>query len=120
VLIIRKEQWDVLSKYMVDQFVDGAVVHLRKAFPEQTKNLTEPVLRGMIRTGIEKAESYDVTDEADVERFLECMVRYGSDFDTDPETSWAGQILYDESLTGTEKMNQIDDYALFVLTIGKI
>jgi hypothetical protein len=43
-------------------------------------------------------------------------VRYGSDFDTDPETSWAGKILRDESFTGTENMNQINDYELFVLT----
>lgn len=119
-LIIRKEQWDVLSKYMVDQFVDRALAYLQRAFPEQTKDIPEQELRSIIRAGIDKAESYGITDEVDVERFLECMVRYGSDFDTDPETSWAGQILHDESLTGTEKMNQIDDYALFVLTIGKI
>jgi hypothetical protein len=74
----------------------------------------------MIHAGIVKAESYDITDEVDVERFLECMVRFGLDFDNHPQTSWAGQILQDKSLSGTEKMNQIDDYALFVLTIGKI
>jgi len=119
-VIIRKEQMEVLSKNMVDQFIDRAGAHLQRTFPEQIKNMAETDLREMIHAGIVKAESYDITDEVDVERFLECMVRFGFDFDNHPQTSWAGQILQDKSLSGTEKMNQIDDYALFVLTTGKI
>ncbi len=107
---------EVLSKYMVDQFVDDALVRLRTVFPEQTKDMPERELRHLIRTGIDRAESYDITDQVDVERFLECMVLHGSDFDTDSKTSWAGEILLDESFTGTEKMNLINDYELFVLT----
>ena len=90
-------------------------IHLRSNFLEQTKNLPEHVLREMIRSGINKAETYEVTDEVDVERFLECMVRYGEDFDNDPKTSWAGEILRDEGFNGREKMNRINDYELFVL-----
>jgi len=71
-------------------------------------------LRIIIQSGMKKAESYEVTDETDVERFLDCMMRYGHDFDTNPRTSWAGDILGRQGLSGTEKMNHIDEYELFV------
>lgn len=119
-VIIRKEQMEVLSKNMVNQFVDNTLIHLRTIFPDQTQDMTDQQLRDMIQAGINEAESYEITDEVDVERFLECIVRYGRDYDTDPKTSWAGEILRDESLTGMEKMNQINDYELFVLTVGQL
>ena len=115
-LVIRKQQMDVFRNYEIKKFEDRMVLHLRSGFPEQTKTIPEQALREMILTGIDKAESYKVTDEVDVERFLECIMRYGSDFDTDPNISWAAEILRDESFTGTEKMNQINNYELFVLT----
>lgn len=114
-LKIRKEQNDELAKAAVKRFEDWMVVHLQSTFPEQTKDMMEPDLRKMIQAGIDNAAKYDVTDEADVERYLECMVAYGPDFDTDSKTSWAGAILKNENLTGTEKMNQINDYELFML-----
>lgn len=114
-LKIRKEQMDVMSDYMLIQFEDRMVLHLRSTFPEQTKDTIELDLRAMIEAGIEKADKYDVTDESDVERYLECMVLYGPNFDADSRTSWAGEILRDERLIGTEKMNKINDYELFML-----
>ena len=38
-----------------------------------------------------------------------------ADFDTNPKLSWAGEILRDKTLDGTQKMDRIDNYALFVL-----
>lgn len=115
---IRKVQMEELSKAMLKQFEDRMVVHLRSAFPEQTQDLPEPALRATIRSGIDSAAKYDVTDEVDVRRYLECVVLYGPDFDTNPKTAWAGRILKNRELTATDKMNQIDDYALFE-SVGK-
>jgi radical SAM superfamily enzyme with C-terminal helix-hairpin-helix motif len=115
-LKIRDEQMKVFEEASLRNFEDRMVIHFRSNLLEQTKNMSEQDLRELIKMGIDRAELYEVTDEVDVERFLECMVRYGSDFDTDPKTSWAGEILRDESFTGTEKMNQINDYELFVIT----
>jgi hypothetical protein len=114
-LKIREEQMKAFVQAVLLGYEDRMVIHLRSSFPEQTKTLPEHALREMIRTGMNKAEVYEVKDETDVERFLECMVRYGEDFDRDPQTSWAGEILRDEGFNGTEKMNQINDYELFVI-----
>ena len=54
-----------------------------------------------------------VRDEADVERYLELTVRRGARFHVEEE--WAADILSNENLSGTQKMDRIDDYELFVL-----
>jgi hypothetical protein len=118
-LKIRPEQMEEMSEYMLHQFEERMVEHLHSAFPDQTEELKKTDLQAIIRTGVDKAESYDVTDEVDVERYLECIVQYGTEFDTDVGTAWAGEILRTDTITGNEKMNQINDYELFVLTIDK-
>jgi len=112
---IRKAQMQALSEYMLDRFEDRMVAHLRSRFPEQTQKMQEPDLRAFIRDGIDRARTYGVTKEFDVRRYLECMVTFGAEFDTEPQTSWAGDILRSEGLTGTGKMDWIDDHATFAL-----
>lgn len=109
-LIIRDEQMKALSEYMVEQFVDAALLHLRTTFPEQIKDVTDDGLRDTIYTGIDNAREYNITIEEDVLRYLELMTTYGADFDTNPETSWAEEILNKEDARGAEKIKLIDKY----------
>jgi len=109
-LIIRNEQMDVLSEYMVEQFVNEALLHLRTSFPEQIKDVPDTDLRSMIYTGINNAGEYNITIEEDVLRYLEFMITYGADFDINPDTSWADEILNKEDARGTEKIQLIDKY----------
>lgn len=109
-LIIRNEQMEALSEYMVEYFVDEALLHLRTSFSEQTKDVTDADLRAMIHTGIDNAGAYDITIEEDVMRYLELMITYGADFDTNPDTAWAEEILNKEDSRGTEKIMLIDQY----------
>ena len=63
----------------------------------------------------EQAKKYDIKKEFDVRRYLEYGIGYGSDFDTNPETSWANKILNDNRLGGSKKMDRLDNYTTFVL-----
>ena len=117
-LTIRKEQMDVLSQHMLTQFSNSMKEHLTKRYPEQTNVMKNGQLQELITAGVEKAEKYDVTDENDVKRFLEYQVEYGRDFGHSSETMWANQFLNNRDLTGTDKMNEIDNYDLFVVTLG--
>jgi len=40
------------------------------------------------------------------------MVMYGHNFDTSPDTAWAGEILHAKELDGTAKMDLIDEREL--------
>ena len=75
--------------------------------------MPERELRATIHAGIERAEQYDIVSEVDIRRYLESVIVYGPDFDTNPKTAWAGHILHNKALSGTEKMNRVDEYALF-------
>lgn len=109
-LVIRRQQMEKLSQYMIEQFKDRMVTHLQSTFPDQTREMEERNLRDVIQAGIKKAESYKVVIEDDVQLFLECMITYGADFDINPETAWAGEILQQEDMDGSEKMDRIDEY----------
>src|SRR6185503_1983062 len=114
-LVIRQEQTQILSERMLDQFLGRMVAHLRMKFPGQTQAMPDPELRRWIQNGIEQAKKYQVKAEKDVRRYLECRMSYGAGFDQDAKIHWAGKILRKKKLTGTQKMDQIADYELFVL-----
>lgn len=114
-LIIRPEQVKVLKQYMVRQFENKMLVHLRKNFPNETKKLSEDKLRAFIQTGIKGAKGYNIELEQDVQSYLEMMIIYGTDFDTNSKTAWAGEILRTQDMDGTTKMNLLEDYELNLL-----
>ncbi len=111
-LIIRREQMEVLGAYMRQSFEDRMVRHLAQSFPVQFKKLVpspggEEGVRALIRRGIENAASYDITSERDVGRFIEVMVAVHPQFDALKELDWARQILGENSLMSRAKMDLI-------------
>jgi hypothetical protein len=112
-LVVRREQMQVLEAYALEQFVTRMAARLRELFPCETAALSPPALQTLIREGVEKAESHAVTDESDVERYLEYVVRYGADFDSAEKIAWAGAVLRRSDLSGAQKMDALDDHDLF-------
>jgi hypothetical protein len=109
-LIIRKEQMQVLEQAAFGGFEDRMVVHLQRFFPEQYAALDDDGMRETVRYGIEWAKSYSIVDERDVCRYIDLMIVFGRHFDTSPETLWAGRILNQESLTDpTSKVERLYD-----------
>lgn len=114
-LTMRKTQMNAFADYVRAHFEERMAAHLRGRFREQTRDLDDAALAAQVHHGTETAKGYGVKGEDDVRRFLEYQVLLGADFDTAPKTAWAGKTLRDEALTGSEKMNRIDDYATFAI-----
>jgi hypothetical protein len=112
-MTIRPEQMKTLSEVEIQKFVDRTITQLRASFPEEVGMIPEAQLHATIRKSIDVASTYGITDEVDVQRYIEYVVRYGPDFDTNATIPWAGEILRNREMTGTDKMNLIDDYDLF-------
>lgn len=108
-LKIRSEQIETLRKSVRKEFEDDMVIHLQTSFSSEIEGMSEEELRQEIRSGIEKAEKYDIVISTDVSRFIEYSVCYGSDFDVTDKLKWISEILNDNSLDGTEKMDMIDE-----------
>lgn len=114
-LAIRQEQMEVFRGEMLAQFDGEMIEQLRARFPTQTGQMSDASLQELIKLGRARARRYQVKAAKDVRRFIECMVAHGKNFDRDPATAWAGQILNRKNLTGGQKMNAISDYELFKL-----
>ena len=108
-LIIRKEQMETFEEYMIDAFNKKMVLHLSNVCPEETASVSDEELSLVVKNGLEKAESYDITEENDIQRFLEHMLVHGPGFD-DGSDPVAQEILHDTDLDGEDKMDKIDFY----------
>lgn len=108
-LIIRKAQMAVFEAHMLERFKARMGEHLKVTFPEQTEEMRPDELSSVIGVGIERAEGYGITQEGHVQRFLEYMFTHGPNFDTDPATTWAGEILRMTDVDGSVKMDWIDE-----------
>jgi glucose-6-phosphate 1-dehydrogenase len=109
-LVIRDEQIEALDESMLRSFRNHMVSHLRKACPERTSGMSDEELRALIQGGIDRAESYEIFEDEDVRRFLEYMLILNPDFDQDSSFPEIQEILNDEEMDGTEKMDEVDFY----------
>jgi hypothetical protein len=110
---IRQEHVDAIALMQQRDFEERMNAHLREAFAQETEGVADEQMLGLIRLGIKRAASYGIELEADVERYLEYMVMYGANFDTDRKYPWAGETLRREDVPGNVKMDWIDEYDQF-------
>jgi hypothetical protein len=107
-LTIRKEQLEVFQMASRKQFQEKMRSHLRKVFVEQTAERSDHDLWAFVEAGIKRAQQYKIVCEDDVQRYLECMMTYGQDFDSNPKLKWASIALRAHNITGTQKMDFIE------------
>jgi hypothetical protein len=103
-----------LSEYMLRQFEKRMEKHLQSFADSTRRPVPAAELPKFIRSGFKKAANYGITDEADVQRFLEFAWQNGLEFDARPDMPWARQILDEKSTGGTQKMNRLEEYDLMV------
>jgi hypothetical protein len=74
------------------------VFHIEKFTPPHYLVLGEDGTREVVNLGIKQAKQYGFTNRGPVQFYIEMMFMIGSYFDTDPQYSWAAQILNDETI----------------------
>jgi len=110
ILRIRKEQMNELIKYMSRQFKYQKLEHLKKFFPKEIKGWSEAECYEIISEGIHQAKGYGITIERDVSKFIDLMVRYGSDFAQNPLYPKACQILSESTTIPSRKIRRLLEY----------
>jgi hypothetical protein len=110
-LRIRPEQMRALGEAMQRNFESRMVAYLRGHFQAQLAHQSEEQLLAVVREGIANADLYGITIEKDVARFIEYAVMYGSDFHA--RRGWVATVLRTGGINGTQKMDRIDNQALF-------
>lgn len=117
-LTIRRKQMVVFTEAMRELLESRLESHLRSACPARTSAMTRARLRELVHQGVDRAGAHGVVFELDLRHYLELALRHGPGFDKAPETRWAGEILARRDLDGTEKINRLLDFELFVLGGG--
>jgi len=108
------EQVRVLNRISMEQFLERMAKHLKQGFPSHVKSMDDAQLRVLIESGMKRAASYGIEFEHDIQGFLEYVVVYGLDFGATPKTKWAAGILNDEDLDGEQKIELLEQQAMFV------
>jgi len=92
-LTLRPEQMTAFSRAEEEKFEAWMLTHLMQFFPKQCTTLGEAQVRELIQYGIQRARACEITSERDVCKFIDLMIVFGRDFDTDERSAWAGEIL---------------------------
>jgi len=92
-LIIRQEQIQALQAAVRGGFENEMVAHLAQFSPPLFKAVGEEQMRQVIRLGMARAANYGFENKGPVRLYLEMMLLFGSDFDTDPQYTWSAEIL---------------------------
>jgi len=80
-------------------FEDRALSHFADELSKRVAALGEQQAGDWIGHGIDRAAEYDIRDEDHVMRYLHVMFILGRDFDSDPEQTWAREILESPTVT---------------------
>ena len=100
-LTIRTPQMAMFRELEVQKFEDWTLGHLKKFFPRECDGMGEQKVRETIGYGIQRAAYHKITAKRDVAKYIDLMVVFGRNFDTDRRTKWAGDILRQGGYSGT-------------------
>jgi hypothetical protein len=92
-LAIRREQMEVFHDAERKNFEDWMIDHVNRFFPKQSRLLSQGEMRETIRHGIRRAAAYGITSQRDVCKYIDLLVVFGRDLDTDGQYPWAGDTL---------------------------
>ena len=94
-LVIRREQMDVLEKLPRTLFEDQAMQHLNRYYPRECRELGREQVRVVVQLGIQRAEEHGFRTQRQVGFYISLMLLLGSDFDRDLQLPWVMVILAD-------------------------
>ena len=94
-LQIRQNQMRLFAAGEVRKFEDWMAGHIRKFFPLAASNWNEGQLIELIRHGIRRSAKHGLRNRRAVCKYIDLMIVFGRDFDTDSNHPWASRALRD-------------------------
>ena len=116
-LRIRDDQMNALQRPALEDFIDDMMLHVHEHFAEESAELGLVNVRERIEQGIRSAAGYGVVSPRAVCKYINLMMIFGPDFDTNPRTApWVQPILNDITVPDpTARMDVLSDKALSVV-----
>jgi hypothetical protein len=96
-MIIREDQVAAFQQSARSQFELEMLAHMKEFAPELCRLRGDRVILTVIRSGISRAEGAGFTLRGSIRLFLELLFNFGHGFDSDPQLTWAQDLLIDRS-----------------------
>jgi hypothetical protein len=106
-LKIRKDQMEAMDQLAVKHFEERTTEELKQSFPKHARLLGEGKLRQRVRDGFARARAYGLSSRNGLRLFVELIFLLGNSFDTDPQVSWAAQILNDSAADEATRVDRL-------------
>ena len=106
-MIIYQKQMTQLSKHLLKNFENYASAYLRNKHAAALSQTSDLELGSLVREGINRSAHYEVPERREVLEFLDYMVLFGRNFDTDPTLKWAAEVFEIANLTGSEIIKRL-------------
>src|SRR5579859_6130445 len=92
-MIIRAQQMAVMDRYADRAFEREMVQHVHEFVPARAKRAGQGGVRAFVDSGISKARKRGFSGRGPLRLYLDLMLLFGSDFDSDPQYPWALDVL---------------------------
>jgi len=96
-MLVREPQIAIFAARSREQFELALRAHAASFAPELARIAGETNLATAVRTALDRAEFYGFSNRGPTRLFLELMLTFGSEFDTDPVLSWTRPWLDNRS-----------------------
>lgn len=107
-LVIRKTQMDIFKREAMRRFEKDMAVYLKRYFPEESLALDHNMMLEHIRHIITAAETYGLSAERDLYKYLNLSMIYGKNFDERPDLKWMTDTLLNRDIPNPSKrMNKL-------------
>lgn len=90
--IQKKTATEIFQPY-TSTFEQGVLDYLKEIFPEKYDAIGESNMKVLFQKGSESAQVYNIKNQEDCFIYICCMFILGCGFDTDPQFSWATDVL---------------------------
>ena len=92
-ITITDQQLKILEPYAYENYITELVEHCDKKFPHLRKTMGEEKLRQTLRQSVEKAKKNGFTQRGPVRFYIEMLIIFGWDFESDPQYPWIKESL---------------------------
>ena len=103
-LIVRQEQFEAIIKGTEEDFVNYLFGFVQSNHAEAAAKRDDLILREMIRGGIKRAESHQITKVEDTQNFIAKMFEIAPNFDEHAEIK---AVLDDENIAPDKRLEQL-------------
>jgi hypothetical protein len=114
-MIIRSEQLASFAERAETGLIDRMAVHLYKFFSSECSLLSKDEIRSLVHFGIIRAQSWGLSGERDVTRFVDLMLVLSPEFDADERFPWARTILQSCGVSPTIRIERVWAWALHLV-----